>query len=416
MRFRWIWITLLTILLLATAAGIFVLPSSWGRRVGETISRQDFRLGLDLSGGAQLIYELDTSKLEERDKGEATDRVVVVIERRINALGVTEPTIQGTTFGGKPAVIVELPGVTDIQQAIDLIGKTAQLEFYETGPDGNFQPTGLTGAFLSRADVQFNQGQQTIGNEPVVSLQFNGEGAKKFEEITGRNVGKPIAIVLDGQIVTAPTVETVISGGNAVITGIGDIKEAKQLAIQLNAGALPVSISLIEQRTIGPALGRESLVNSLIAGLVGVFLVALFMISYYRLPGLVAVVALGIYALLALAIFKLIPVTLTLSGIAGFILSIGMAVDANILIFERMKEEQRKGAPINAVLAEGFSRAWSSIRDSNVSSLITATILYVGTTGLVRGFAITLAIGILISMFTAITVTRTFLKLALRAV
>lgn len=414
MRFRWIWVAFLAILLLTAVAGLFVVPNAWGENMGRSIKREKFRLGLDLSGGAQLIYELDTSKLEERDKDEATDRVVVIIERRINALGVAEPVIQGTSFAGKPAVLVELPGVTDIKQAIDLIGRTAQLEFYEQGPNGQFLPTGLTGAYLGRADVEF-QATQSIRNEPVVSLRFNDEGARLFEEITARNVGKPLAIILDSEIISAPTVQDVIAGGNAVITGIGDIKEAKFLAIQLNAGALPVPINLIEQRTIGPTLGQQSLIKSLLAGLMGLALVAAFMILYYRLPGLVAVLALLIYAAISLAIFKIIPVTLTLAGIAGFILSVGMAVDANILIFERMKEEQRKGAPINAVISLGFSRAWTSIRDSNVSSLITAAILYFGTTGLVRGFAITLAIGILVSMFTAITVTRTFLKLVLRA-
>ncbi len=415
MRFRWIWFRLLLIALLMAAAVLLVIPNPWGNWIGERLNRTDFRLGLDLSGGAQLVYELDVSGLSDQDKNEATERVVVIIERRINALGVTEPTIQGTTFGGKPAVLVELPGITDIAQAIDLIGKTAQLEFWEQIGEENFQPTGLTGAYLTRANVEYDQSQQTLRNDPIVSLTFNDEGSKLFEEISSRNVGKPLAIVLDGLIVTAPTVQDAIAGGNAIITGVGDIREAKLLAIQLNAGALPVPISLIEQRTIGPTLGRLSLIASLIAGMVGLILVALFMLFYYRLPGLAAVLALGIYAFLTLAIFKLIPVTLTLSGIAGFILSIGMAVDANILIFERMKEERRKGVPINSVIAEGFSRAWTSIRDSNMASLITAAILYFGTMGLVRGFAITLAIGILVSMFTAIILTRTLLKVALRA-
>lgn len=415
LKFRWIWLTFILIIFFAFGAGLFVLPTRLGERLGEALKRKDFRLGLDLSGGAQLIYELDTSRLAEEDPGDATDRVVVVIERRINALGVAEPTIQNTTFGGKPAVIVELPGVTDIEQALALIGKTAQLEFWELTGEESFQPTGLTGANLTRADVEYDQSQQTIRRTPIVTLKFNEEGAKMFEEITGRNIGKPLAIILDEQIIEAPNVQDKIAGGNAIITGIGDIEAAKQLKIQLNAGALPVPIKLIEQRTIGPSLGRESLLASFMAGLVGLLLVTIFMVSYYRLPGLVAVVALLIYAFVTLSILKLIPVTLTLAGIAGFILSIGIAVDANILIFERMKEEQRKGAPINTVIAEGFARAWGSIRDSNVSSLITCAILYAGTTGLVRGFALTLAIGILISMFTAITVTRTFLKIVLRA-
>jgi preprotein translocase subunit SecD len=414
MQFRLIWLGLLSIIILAGSAGAFVIPNAWGKKLGSVVKRIDFRLGLDLSGGAQLIYELDTAKLKEEDKNEAVDRVVLVIERRINALGVTEPTIQGTNFGGRPAVIVELPGVTDLREATTLIGKTAQLEFGEIINE-ELKLTGLTGAYLDRASVQITRTQQALPNQPEVALTFNSEGAKLFEEITGRNVGQPLAIILDGEVINAPTVQEKISGGKAVITGLEDIKRAKELSIQLNAGALPVPINLIEQRTIGPSLGKQSLVQSLIAGLVGLALVVIFMIVYYRLPGLVAVLALVIYTLLTLSIFKLIPVTLTLAGVAGYILSIGMAVDANILIFERMKEETRKGGPINQVVNDGFARAWSSIRDSNISSLITAVILYMGTTGLVRGFAITLALGILISMFTAITVTKTFLKIALRA-
>ncbi|MBI2263546.1 protein translocase subunit SecD, partial [Candidatus Berkelbacteria bacterium] len=262
-------------------------------------------------------------------------------------------------------------------------------------------------AQLKKANVTFDQN----GN-PEVAISFNKEGADKFKEITTRNLQKPVVIALDNEIVSAPTVQSAISDGNAVITGNFNIKEAKDLALQLNSGALPMPIKIAEQRRIGPTLGQESVKRSLVAGLVGILLVGLFMILYYRLPGLLATLALLFYGLFVLALFKLIPVTLTLAGVAGFILSIGMAVDANILIFERMKEELRAGKAKREAIEDGFRRAWSSIRDSNVSSLITCLILYYGTTGLVRGFAVTLALGILVSMFTAITVSRTFLRLA----
>ncbi len=255
--------------------------------------------------------------------------------------------------------------------------------------------------------VEFDQNT----GDPQVGIQFNAEGSEVFEDVTVRNLQKPVAIKLDDLIISTPTVQTVIKDGNAVITGEFTIEEAKNLTIQLNAGALPVPIELTEQRTIGPTLGSESVKKSLTAGLIGIFLVACFMIIYYRLPGLLATIALLIYAFIVLALFKLIPITLTLAGIAGFILSIGMAVDANILIFERTKEELFLKKPISNAIDNGFKRAWASIRDSNVSSLITCLILYFGTTGIVRGFAVTLGIGILISMFTAITVSRTFLKL-----
>lgn len=402
-----IWITLGFIIVLTALAALVTFPRG---KVGEwftKINRKTVHLGLDLSGGAHLTYELDTSKLKLEEVKTARSGAIDVILRRVNALGVAEPEIipQGDT-----QISVALPGITDLQAALDLIGRTAQLEFWEQKADGTFAPTDLTGADLARADVQFDQ----TANQPVVALSFTSEGAKKFEAITSRNLGKPLAIVLDGQIRSAPTVQSVITDGNAVISGIPDVKEAKEVALVLNIGRLPAPLVLVEQRTVGPTLGKESLIKSLAAGLIGLLLVALFMVGYYRGNGAVAVAALLIYTMLSLAIFKLIPVTMTLAGVAGFILSVGMAVDANILIFERMKEERRVGKPINLVIEDGFRRAWSSIRDSNVSTLLTTAILYFTTTGLVRGFALTLAIGVLVSMFTAITVTRTSLRLVYR--
>ncbi|MFA5135746.1 MAG: protein translocase subunit SecD, partial [Patescibacteria group bacterium] len=260
---------------------------------------------------------------------------------------------------------------------------------------------------LKSAAVEFNQNT----GEPEVNLEFDSDGAKLFAEITKRNVGKQVAIYLDGTAISVPTVDQEITGGNAVISGNFTIDEAKTLARRLNAGALPVAITLISQQTIGPSLGRISIARSFFAGLIGVILVALFMIAYYRLPGLLATIALGIYTLLVLAIFKLWPITLTLAGIAGFILSIGMAVDANILIFERTREELRSGRSLKSSIDEGFKRAWLSIRDSNVSSIITALILAWFGTSIIKGFAITLAIGIIVSLFSAITITRTFFRL-----
>lgn len=408
---------LIFIVLVVALAGVVVWPKGPEIKLGSYRKALFVHKGLDLAGGSRLVYELDTSKVEPKEREGAVVGVVRIIENRVNSLGVSEPLIQAAKIAGKDAVVVELPGIEDSKQAIELIGKTAQLEFWQQvgeADKASFQPTGLTGKHLVRAQVDFEQGGASAAGEPVVSLQFNGEGTRLFREITQRNLGKPVAIVLDEQIVSAPTVQSAIENGNAIISGDFDITTAKLLAIQLNSGALPVPATLVEERTIGPTLGRSSVEKSLLAGLMAVAVVALFMVSYYRGRGLVAVVALGCYVLLVLALFKLIPVTLTLAGIAGLILTIGAAVDANILIFERMKEEQRQGKGAAAVLDEGFRRAWSSIRDSNVSSLITAGILFWFGTGLVRGFALTLAIGILVSMFTAIYVSRTLLKVIIR--
>jgi len=364
--------------------------------------------GLDLKGGVHLVYEGDFSKIPANKYEEAHQALVNTIEKRINKLGVTEPIIQKGRIGDKRTVIIELPGLSDVEQATKMIGQTAQLSFLEMDSTTlQWKETGLTGAHLQRADVQINP--ET--GEPEVAIEFDAQGTKLFKAITERNLQKPVAIKLDEEIISAPIVQTVINEGKGVITGKFDMKEAKALAINLNSGALPVPTKLIQQENISATLGPESIKKSLVAGLLGVLLVALFMILFYKTPGFLATLALFIYALLVLAIFKLIPVTITLAGLAGFILSVGMAVDANILIFERMKEEIKAGKPTLTALNEGFRRAWPSIRDSNFSSLITCFILIWFGSGLVRGFAVTLAIGILVSMFSAITITRTFLKL-----
>ncbi|OGD02916.1 protein-export membrane protein SecD [Candidatus Amesbacteria bacterium RIFOXYB1_FULL_47_12] len=384
--------------------------------LGKKLYRDlDFKLGLDLQGGTHLVYLIDTSKTSEADRASAIIATRDNIERRVNLLGVSESVVQTSKVGDTHRLIVELPGVKDVKQAIDTIGATAQLEFRQLDPaatasaEAKFITTDLSGGDLRLAQVQFG-GSGGVGSEPVVGLEFNSDGAKKFAELTKANLGKPLAIFLDNRMITAPIVQSEITDGRAIISGKFTADDAKQLVIQLNAGALPVPISVVEQRNIGATLGSESVSKSLFAGLVGFAIIWLFMIANYGFRGLLADLALTIYVLISLSMFKLIPVTLTLSGIAGFILSIGMAVDANILIFERIKEELRWGRPGRAALELGFSRAWTSVRDSNASSLITALILFWLGTGPVRGFSLTLMVGIIVSLFTSVTVTRSLLR------
>lgn len=393
----------------------------------------EFKKGLDLAGGTSIVLRADMKDIDESQRMAALDSARVVIERRVNFFGVSEPVVQTATVNKDYRVVVELPGITDLNQAIGLIGKTAQLSFWEgistesakttsneASPSAiplgmeilfpNPSKTNLTGSDLKQTSVTFDP---NTGN-PQVQLVFTQEGAKKFAEITKRNVGKIVSIVLDKDIIEAPQVREPILDGNAVITGSFTTNQAKSLSIQLNAGALPIPLSVLEQRSVGATLGEESLGKSLFAGGLGFLIIVVFMTVLYGRLGIIASAALILYTLFVLAIFKIIPVTLTLAGIAGFILSIGMAVDANILIFERLKEELRTGRKLEVAIELGFSRAWTSIRDSNVSSLITSGILYYFGTGTVRGFALTLAIGVLVSMFSAIVVTRTFLRIIYR--
>lgn len=377
------------------------------------------RLGLDLSGGTHLVMEADMSKIAEKDRKSAFDSAKNIVETRINMYGLTEPVVQESKTGEAYRIIVEIPGVANVEDAVGLIGTTAQLSFREEASESAKVATpssylevwpkesGITGKNLKKSEVIFDQNS---GN-PQVGLQFDAEGAKMFEELTKRNSGKTVAIFLDNQLLSAPRVNQAITGGNAVIQGSFTVKEAKDLAVLLNAGALPVPLKIVQQRHIGATLGQETVQKSLTAGAIGLMTVAVFMIVNYGFLGLIADSALIVYALIVMSIFKIIPVTLTLAGIAGFILSIGMAVDANILIFERMKEELREGKDFGTSLKLGFARAFPSIRDSNISSLITCAILYWFGSGIVRGFAITLAIGIAVSLFSAITVTRTLIKL-----
>lgn len=374
----------------------------------------EFRQGLDLQGGASITFRADMKEIKDTQEDSALESAKEIIERRVNLFGVSEPVVQTAIVGGDRRIIVEIPGITDINSAINLIGTTAQLTFWEQGASagGKTNKTDLTGSDISSASV----GYDSTTGKPQVQLNFNSQGAKKFADITARNVGKPVAIVLDNQLISNPVVQQSIPNGNAVINGNFTLAEVKQLVTQLNAGALPVPLTVLEQHVVGPSLGAQSLKKSFVAGSFGLITILIFMIALYGKRGIVASIALILYALFTLSIFKissLTPygVTLTLAGIAGFILSIGMAVDANILIFERTKEEERGGRSSSLAIELGFQRAWTSIRDSNVSTLITCLILYSFGTGIIKGFAIVLAVGVLISMFTAITVTRTLLRI-----
>ncbi|HBH46003.1 MAG TPA: protein translocase subunit SecD [Candidatus Jacksonbacteria bacterium] len=541
----------LAVLVIAVLGALFTWPKgpNWIRKEVK------LHLGLDLAGGAHLVYQADLTGIPVDQQTAAVEGARDVIERRVNALGVGEPIVQTNRSSDGYRVIVELPGITDVNEAIKRIGDTPVLEFKEQAEPEKLTDTEkqervkfnadqekLAGTLLeelkNKSDADFAAKAKEVSNDPgtkdkggdlgfiapgllvpgieevlfdklkdgemydqvvktdygyhlvrrvetqckntetdkvvtcppteelnaadskivqeirgrhillqvlseefkapgeqwkstrlsgkylkaskvifdnqtgmpIVSMEFNKEGANLFEAITGRNVGKPVAIFLDGNLLSAPRVESKISGGSAVISGNFSIVEAKELAKRLNSGALPIKITLLSQQQVGASLGQESVENSFLAGVLGLLMVIIFMIAYYRLPGLVSAIALIIYALIITTIFKLVPVVLTLSGMAGFIMTIGLAVDANVLIFERLKEELRAGKSLQAAIDEGFARAWTSIRDSNVSTLITAFILlWLGET-MVKGFGITLALGVIVSMFTAITVTRVLLK------
>jgi preprotein translocase subunit SecD len=427
MRRRENFLFLFVAILLAIAL-LIVLPTNKG-----TLAGKGFQYGLDISGGSRLLYKADLSKKDpSMSDAQTMQAIQATIIRRVNALGVTEPIvqIQGNNL------LVELPNVKNISDAINLIGQVALLEFkvqqldtngnVSTDPSGNpiwipataLGTDGVTQKALTGAYLKPNTyvGTDNLGS-PVVEFEWNTEGAKLFEEITtvlynnGVNK-KPLGIFLDNAEISAPIVNGII-GAKGEIDNM-TLTQAKNLAIELNSGTLSVPLQVIAQTDVNASLGEDSLHKSVTAGLIGIVCVAFFMIIYYRVPGLVATVALAIYAAIVLAIFKLIPgFTLTLPGIAGFVISTGMAVDANVLIFERMKEELKRGLTLKMAVAEGFHRAWPSIRDSNFSTLITCIILFwFGNTfgaAMVKGFAITLAIGVLVSLFSAITVTRTFL-------
>ena len=410
-------ILLIAIVVLAASAGFFIyqpLPSPF-----DFLSkRMPWRLGLDLIGGTHLVYEVDFSGTADSDRQSVMEGLRDVMERRVNSFGVSEPQVVASKVGDSYRIIVELAGVKDHQEAVNQIGRTAFLDFREViigekiegqdEPKMNFIPTELTGRYLTKAQIITSD----LG-QPQAALNFNDEGKKLFEEITGKNIGKPLAIFLDNDLISSPRVNEKIIGGNAVITGL-DAEEAKNLVNLLNAGALPAPVNLVSQQLIGASLGEVSLKDAIYAGFIGTLLILIFMIFYYRGFGFFAAIALLIYIALTLAVFKIFSTTMTLAGIAGFILSIGMAVDANILIFERTKEEIKKGLSKLSAIEDGFRRAWPSIRDSNITTIISSVILYQFTTSFIKGFALALLIGVLVSMFSAITVTRTLLRVFIR--
>ena len=460
------------IILIATVIGYFVYATN------QTDSTHAFHLGLDLSGGTHLVYKADVSKVVAADVSDAMTSLRDLVERRVNIFGVSEPLVQTernaalSSAGSEYKLIVELPGVTNVDEAVKSIGATPLLEFklltakemsvYASSSQATaaadvekdptylalFKETGLTGRMVSKASVEFNQ----TTNQPVVGLTFTNDGRDLFGKITKDHIGDYLGIFLDGKLESSPVIRDAILDGKGQISGTFTVEEVQSLVRSLNFGALPVPIYLISSQTIGPSLGQEAVNGGIKAGIVAFIVIALFLIIWYRLPGLVATIALAIYVTLSLAIFKLgvsplviifcivlifmamryhwawgaaaiifytlmamipgvlSPVTLTAAGIAGFILSIGMAVDANILIFERMKEELVRGRSISDAMHEGFARAWTSIRDSNISSFITGFVLYfVGSTSTVTGFALVFVVGVMVSMFTAITVSRLLL-------
>lgn len=432
--------------LLVAIAGIgwFV----YGNATDPEASRP-FKLGLDLAGGSQLIYEADTSAADPLEVPDLMAVLREVIENRVNSLGTEENAVylEQSSFVSDEVtqrLIVELPGVTDVSDAVAEIGRTPLLEFklFDTAaaeagqqalqnlqstsseaeltedelttvlsdlPDP-YVDTGLTGRYLESAALEFAGGQGgQLANEPIVSIRFNAEGAALFEEITRANVGEQLAIFLDGEVVSSPRINEAIRGGTAVISGGFDPAEARDLAQNLNFGALPVPIELVGTQTVGATLGAEVLERGMVAGAVGFVLVSLFLIAWYRVPGVIAVLALIMYVIVMLALFQLIPVTLTAAGLAGFVLSLGIAVDANVLVFERFKEEYRSGKQSNEAMRDGFARAWNAIRDGNVTSILSAILLFWFGTSLVKGFALVFGFGVIVSMFTAVLFTRTLL-------
>ncbi len=409
------------VLIFAAVLGFFVYKTE------APNSNFAFKLGLDLSGGTHLVYKADTSKVQAGEIQDALAALQTVIERRVNAFGVGEPLVQtqqgGALGGGEHRLIVELPGVTDVDRAVKMIGATPVLEFKlikpgfeasttlatgEANPDA-FLDTGLTGKYLSRASLVFANGTAQVSGTPTVQVDFNPEGAKLFGDITKANVGKQVAIFLDGALVSAPTVQEAITDGTAIISGNFSAETAKELVRNLNLGALPVPILLESTQTIGATLGDKALAAGVMAGAIGFIILSIFMILWYRLPGVVAVLSLVIYVVIMLALFKLLGVVLTAAGIAGLILSIGLAVDANVLIAERIKEELADGKKAEDAIKEGFARAWLAIRDSNIAHIIAGVILFWFGTSLIKGFALVFGMGVIVSMLSAITISRSFL-------
>ena len=418
------------ILIAGLALGFFVWHTTGGG------GRFDFKLGLDLSGGSELTYDADVSKVPSTEVADDLATLQSVIERRVNPNGVGESSVQveqgGVLGGGQYRLIIDLPGV-GVDEAIKRIGSTPTLEFklvkagFESkltinststnatgaavaipNPDA-FTDTGLTGKYLTSAALVFSSGSSVGLTQPTVQVNFNSEGTKIFSDLTTNNVGREIAIFLDGNIISAPVVQEKITDGTAIISGNFTADAAKQLVSNLNLGALPVPITPVSTESIGATLGASAAQAGVFAGIVGFIALSIFMILWYRLPGVVSVVSLSIYVVLMIVLFKLIPVVLTAAGIAGFVLSVGLAVDANVLIAERMKEELNEGKSAQTAIRDGFKRAWNAIRDSNIAHIIAAVILFWMGTSIIRGFALVFGLGVIVSLLSAITISRTFL-------
>ncbi|HUQ30033.1 MAG TPA: protein translocase subunit SecD [Candidatus Paceibacterota bacterium] len=406
---------------IALVAGLLLAYFVWSTE-SDPLSSYRFKLGLDLAGGTELVYKADMSGTAPAERKGALAALQGVIDRRVNLFGVAEPLVQteeasalsGTT---EDRLIVDLPGVTDIQAAVKALGQTPTLEFRLAVPPptgsttavATYTSTGLTGRYLKNAALQFGSGATAGLAAPQVLLNFDAEGAKLFEKLTTDNVGQILAIFLDGQPISTPVIQEPIPNGTAVINGTFTAAEARDLVRNLNFGALPVPIELESSSAVGPTLGAAAIAAGVIAGAVGFLIVALFMIGWYRYPGLVAAVALGEYLALMLALMKVVPITLTASGIAGLIISLGMAVDANVLIFERMKEELREGKGPREAVHVGFARAWPAIRDGHLTMLISGVILFWLGTSIVQGFALVFVLGVLASLISAVSLSRVFL-------
>jgi len=406
---------LFLIIFLALICFLFVFnPTAFFLNKKFNIPTREWKLGLDLAGGAKLTYQIDLSSIPARERKGSVDGLREVIEKRINIFGINEPEVYIAKIGSIYRLIVELPAVKDVSLAIEQIGETPLLDFREVEVQKNeegenqykFIPTKLTGRYVKGASL----GTDSYSLKPEVYIEFDKQGGKIFERLTADNVGKPLAIFLDNHLISMPRVQERIAGGRARITGLSSVDEAKQLVERFRAGALPAPIELVSQEKIGPSLGRDSLSKVLKGGLIGFLLVILYMIFYYKKFGLCADFALIIYLIFLLAIYKLFSLSLSLASIGGIILSIGIAVDANVLIFERIKEELNKGLSNKPAIGSGFKRAWPSIRDANITTLIIALILFYFTSSFIKGFGLSLILGVLLSMFSAIIITRLFVN------
>lgn len=442
------WFRAIVVLIIIGGIGVFLYHNATNDQ-----AKYPFKLGLDLAGGSHLVYEADVSDIDPAEVPQLMGVLRTVIERRVNAFGVSEPVVQveRSSFVAEQQserLVIELPGVTDVAAAVKEIGETPLLEFKLLDPDklaeqqtldslksltenasgtqavvGNvkvngeeikeedpFVETGLTGRYLETAMLEFAGGQSgQLANEPLVTVKFNAEGGQLFADITRNNVGSQLGIFLDGELLSAPVINEAITGGTAIISGQFTVDEARELAENLSFGALPMPIHLESTQTIDASLGSGVVSQIINAGILGFALIALFLIVWYRGPGVIAMIALVSYVLISLLIFVLVPVTLTAAGLAGMVLSLGMAVDANILVFERMKEEYRAGKSSQQAIYDGFDRAWSAIRDGNVTAMLSAVILFWFGNSLIKGFALVLGIGTIISVVSAISITRTLL-------